>query len=136
MAPDMLLLGPDEVARNGAFGKSLRPEVFPNAPLHSPFVEQRALRSISWPSPEASSLEVRMSRESRWSAVCSVLVCRRKPSGENQLFLYVDASLAQQLGDRISLESRGVEPHPHRPLFLVELYTLNAIDLADAVNGP
>jgi hypothetical protein len=27
----------DEVARNGAFGKILRPEVFPNAPLHSPF---------------------------------------------------------------------------------------------------
>jgi len=33
MAPDMLLLKPDEVARNGAFGKQLRPEVFPNAPL-------------------------------------------------------------------------------------------------------
>jgi hypothetical protein len=34
MAPDMLLLGADEVARNGVFGKKLRPEVFPNAPLH------------------------------------------------------------------------------------------------------
>jgi len=29
----MLLLVLDEVARNGAFGKILRPEVFPNAPL-------------------------------------------------------------------------------------------------------
>ena len=33
MAVNMLLLGADEVARNGAFGKILRPEVFPNAPL-------------------------------------------------------------------------------------------------------
>ncbi len=35
MAADMLLLGADEVARNGAFGKQLRPEVFPNAPLQN-----------------------------------------------------------------------------------------------------
>jgi len=34
MAPDMLLLGADEVARNGAFRRILRPEVFPDAPLH------------------------------------------------------------------------------------------------------
>jgi hypothetical protein len=33
MARDMLLLRADEVARNGAFGKILRPEVFPDAPL-------------------------------------------------------------------------------------------------------
>ena len=33
MVPDMLLLRADEVARNGAFGKILRPEVFPDAPL-------------------------------------------------------------------------------------------------------
>ena len=33
MAPDMLLPRADEVARNGAFGKILRPEVFPDAPL-------------------------------------------------------------------------------------------------------
>src|ERR1017187_3043850 len=33
MASDMLLLVADEVARNGAFGKILRPEVFTNAPL-------------------------------------------------------------------------------------------------------
>ena len=33
MATEMLPLGADEVARNGAFGKKLRPEVFPNAPL-------------------------------------------------------------------------------------------------------
>jgi hypothetical protein len=32
MASDMLPLTADEVARNGAFGKKLRPEVFPNAP--------------------------------------------------------------------------------------------------------
>ena len=34
LATDMLLLRADEVARNGAFGKILRPEVFLNAPLH------------------------------------------------------------------------------------------------------
>jgi hypothetical protein len=33
MARDMHLLVADEVARNGAFGKKLRPEVFPDAPL-------------------------------------------------------------------------------------------------------
>ena len=33
MAADMLLLKPDEVARNGALRTILRPEVFPNAPL-------------------------------------------------------------------------------------------------------
>jgi hypothetical protein len=38
MAADMLLLEADEVARNGAFGKILRPEVFPNAPCIAPFV--------------------------------------------------------------------------------------------------
>jgi hypothetical protein len=35
MAPDMHLLGTDEVARNGAFRRILRPEVFPDAPLQS-----------------------------------------------------------------------------------------------------
>ena len=40
MAPYMLLLGTDEVARNGALRKSLRPEVFPDAPLQFPSVAQ------------------------------------------------------------------------------------------------
>jgi len=35
MAAHMLLIRPDEVARNGAFRTILRPEVFPNAPLQS-----------------------------------------------------------------------------------------------------
>ena len=34
MAIDLLLFSADEVARNGALGKKLRPEVFPDAPLH------------------------------------------------------------------------------------------------------
>src|ERR1700692_4377681 len=33
MARDMHVQSSDEVARNGAFGKILRPEVFPGAPL-------------------------------------------------------------------------------------------------------
>ena len=33
MAADLLLFRADEVARNGAFRKILRPEVFPDAPL-------------------------------------------------------------------------------------------------------
>jgi len=33
MAAELLLLRADEVARNGAFRKILRPEVFPDAPL-------------------------------------------------------------------------------------------------------
>jgi hypothetical protein len=43
MAADLLLFRADEVARNGAFRKILRPEVFPDAPLHSAVVD-RALR--------------------------------------------------------------------------------------------
>jgi hypothetical protein len=61
MVPDMLLLRTDEVARNGAFGKILRPEVFPDAPLqlrlspkYTPFG--------SPPSPRKSS-QMRISRE-------------------------------------------------------------------------
>ena len=47
MASDMLLLVADEVARNGAFGKILRPEVFPNAPLQK-------LRLTLWCIPPGS----------------------------------------------------------------------------------
>src|SRR5450759_5557548 len=61
---------------------------------------------------------------------------RQKLSGENKLILYVDAGLTQQPGYRVALQSRGVEQHAHRPLFLVELDALDAIDLADTVNGP
>lgn len=51
MAADLLLLTADEVARNGAFQKILRPEVFLNAPLQSSIC--RALRwTPRQPSPE------------------------------------------------------------------------------------
>jgi hypothetical protein len=44
MALHMLLVRTDEVARNGAFGKILRPEVFPDAPLQkeTPFVAEKS----------------------------------------------------------------------------------------------
>jgi len=51
MASDMLLLEADEVARNGAFGKLLRPEVFPNAPLQILRRSPRTLRPVSGPPP-------------------------------------------------------------------------------------
>ena len=53
MARDMLLLVVDEVARNGAFGKILRPEVFPGAPLHSPYLAE--MHSAGFPSSPGSS---------------------------------------------------------------------------------
>jgi len=54
MAHDMLPFGSDEVARNGASWKLLRPEVFPNAPLHMlRLSDQSALRPVSRPSPES-----------------------------------------------------------------------------------
>jgi hypothetical protein len=56
MAADMLLLGADEVARNGAFGKKLRPEVFPDAPLQCSVCRQGAF--AQFPAlPQESSLE-------------------------------------------------------------------------------
>ena len=55
MATDMLLLKADEVARNGAFGKILRPEVFPDAPLHFPRPSAKSqsakARSAQFPGP-------------------------------------------------------------------------------------
>src|SRR5258708_5810208 len=51
MADNMLLLKADEVARNGAFGKILRPEVFPNAPCISlsPFSCRLKCTPLSFP---------------------------------------------------------------------------------------
>jgi hypothetical protein len=63
MATDMLILGADEVARNGASWKILRPEVFPNAPLHYSVCCQGALRPVSRPSPESPPGRLRISRE-------------------------------------------------------------------------
>jgi hypothetical protein len=53
MASDMLLLVADEVARNGAFGKILRPEVFPNAPLQFP--QYRSTPPSVSPPPQCST---------------------------------------------------------------------------------
>jgi hypothetical protein len=68
MATDMLLLKADEVARNGAFGKILRPEVFPDAPLHFPRPSTSLSRPkpvpLSFPAlPRESSPGMRISRE-------------------------------------------------------------------------
>ena len=60
----------------------------------------------------------------------------RSSQARTSLLLHVDAGLAQQLSDRVALQSRGVEQHAHRPFFLVKLDALDAIDLADTVNGP
>jgi len=55
-------LAQDEVARNGAFEKKLRPEVFPNAPCNTPFVAEA--RSARFPAfPLESSWKMRISRE-------------------------------------------------------------------------
>jgi hypothetical protein len=58
----------DEVARNGAFGKILRPEVFPDAPLHFPRPSTSLSRlkpvPLSFPAlPRESSPGMRISRE-------------------------------------------------------------------------
>jgi hypothetical protein len=50
MASDMLIYGADEVARNGAFGKILRPEVFSDAPLQKlRFVAPKKSHSAQFP---------------------------------------------------------------------------------------
>src|SRR5271165_6276052 len=101
MATDMLLVESDEVARNGAFGKILRPEVFPNAPLHTSFVSPR-LHSAQFPGPppESPPLPKRGLAGKRGGVQFSPFSCRSaevllEPSGQNQLLLHVDASLAQ-----------------------------------------
>jgi hypothetical protein len=85
MAADLLLLEPDEVARNGAFWKILRPEVFPDAPLQFPF--GRALRWVPrQPSPEATAdLTERERAECSFvrtisPAICNLLVEIYTPS--------------------------------------------------------
>jgi len=62
MARDMLLLRADEVARNGAFGKILRPEVFPDAPLQLRLSPKYT--PLSFPAlPPESPPKMRISRE-------------------------------------------------------------------------
>lgn len=68
MATQMLIFSQDEVARNGAFGKILRPEVFPDAPLHFPRPSTSLSRPkpvpLSFPAlPRESSPGMRISRE-------------------------------------------------------------------------
>jgi len=114
MASDMLLLVADEVARNGAFGKSLRPEVFPNAPCNSvlkaevgaPFGFSALPRTSSLPALR-TCWEVggvpqfylpRASCDQQFLPFKTITVkMSTTPSGERQLLLDVDASLTQQL---------------------------------------
>ena len=58
----MLLFRADEVARNGAFGKILRPEVFPDAPLQLRLSPKYS--PLSFPAlPPESPPKMRISRE-------------------------------------------------------------------------
>src|ERR1039458_975672 len=63
MASDMLLVGADEVARNGAFGKILRPEVFPDAPLQIFRLSTRCIPPSFPVPPPRILLKKRASRE-------------------------------------------------------------------------
>ena len=77
MATDMLLIGQDEVARNGAFGNQLRPEVFPDAPLQSPVVSK--VHSVPFPGPPPSaSCKMRISGKRAEWPFCSLLISHRK----------------------------------------------------------
>ena len=60
MAPDMHVKQTDEVARNGAFGKILRPEVFPDAPLQkkTPFVTKVTPLNFPTALPRRSSCKL------------------------------------------------------------------------------
>src|SRR3981081_3493685 len=81
---------------------------------------------------------IRVSKGNERSVLLPPLIKSPYPEllSHNQLILYVDVRLSQQLGHRVTLQSRGVEKHPHRPLFLVELDALDSVDLAHTVNGP
>jgi hypothetical protein len=108
MASDMLLLVADEVARNGAFGKSLRPEVFPNAPCNSvlkaevgaPFGFPALPRTSSlpalrtcWEAGGVPQFYLPRASDQQFLPFKSYRQNVNHTSGENQLFLHVDASL-------------------------------------------
>jgi hypothetical protein len=104
MVPDMLLLRADEVARNGAFGKILRPEVFPDAPLQlrlSPKYTPLSFLAL----PQKVLPKMRISREMGGVSFehPSPRNFRQKLSGQNKLIPHIDAGLSQQLGDRVAL---------------------------------
>ena len=102
MASDMLLPGADEVARNGAFGKSLRPEVFPNAPCKLRLSPGPTPSRFPAALPPNSLLEVRISGETGGVPFGPFSESSSTSSGENQLLLHVDAGLAQQLGHHVA----------------------------------
>jgi hypothetical protein len=83
----------DEVARNGAFGKILRPEVFPDAPLQKDSVlSPMSLRSISdGPPPKVILKYMGIER----SAPQISPYFRQQRLGNNHWLLYVDPSLPQ-----------------------------------------
>jgi hypothetical protein len=83
MAANLLLLLVDEVARNGAFRKILRPEVFPDAPLHSP--SSGALHFSSGCLPDSCPNPSQI-------------------SSEDELLLHVDTGLPEKLGNRVGLQ--------------------------------
>jgi hypothetical protein len=84
MAADLLLLLVDEVARNGAFRKILRPEVFPDAPLHSP--SSGALHFSSGCLPDSCPNPSQI-------------------SGKDELILHVNTGLAEKLGHCVGFEA-------------------------------
>src|ERR1019366_10426660 len=104
----MLLIRADEVARNGALRRLLRPEVFPYAPLQYYVCRQAAFRPVSRPSPEGPPWNEDQQGNGR-SAFCCLCTSRKKQSpefsGKNQLILHVDASLTQQPGYRVAIQS-------------------------------
>ena len=131
MASDMLLLMADEVARNGAFGKILRPEVFPDAPLHSLWVLCCKAYSAQVPRPSPRILLARRTTREPGGG-------HRPPEfflSQRQLLLYVDACLLQQFGDRLGIQTRSVIQHANGSLLLIELHPLDTVDLANAVNS-
>jgi hypothetical protein len=102
MAANLLLLLVDEVARNGAFRKILRPEVFPDAPLHFPYF------CPPEESPNPISCRVinyfggnRVAPAS-WRQSWGRLACG--VSSEDELLLHVDTGLPEKLGNRVGLQ--------------------------------
>src|SRR6266496_213518 len=73
-----------------------------------------------------------VSRASGWRRIGS----SREISGQNQFFLQIDASLAEQAGHGVFGEAGGIEEHAHGAFGLGELNALDTVDLAHAVDRP
>jgi hypothetical protein len=100
MAFHMHINKTDEVARNGAFGKILRPEVFPDAPLQKDSIcRPKPLRSISDGPPPKVILKYRGIER---SAPHSTPYFRQQRLG-NQWLVHIDPSLPQQPYHSIAL---------------------------------